>query len=336
MWNFRYIYFFLLFYSSAFSQRVVSDSTIVATVDGEPIIGREFNLVSRKYKSIVIQEFRHKYNLNYNNQFWENYTSGESPTEILYKKTLDAIIQIKVQQILAIKLGIVQDIGFDGFLKNLEKENKTRMEAKQNQKVIFGPTQYTEEVYYDYVFSNLVIKIKNILETNELMISNATLKSIYERDKDSLYRMKDDILVHKVEIIQLIPSDSIKSVIFSLAKKMKNEITKGNALFSKDKYLNNKWKVGEEELIFSPTSYLSNEDESSNIIYQLAQKLTIGEISEILESPNGYIFFKVIKKKSMGYFTFDSCKNSIKRTYLDSIYTDYVKVLTNNAIIVHF
>lgn len=335
----RYFLLLIIFFLvtiSTFSQPLVFDTTLVATIDGEPICAGEFNLISRKYKSIVIQEFRNNYNLNYDNQFWENHAYGISPAETLHKKTLEAIVQLKVQQLLAKKLGIVQDISFDGFIRTYELENKTRLEAKQNNKVIFGPTQYTQEVYYDYVFSNLVVKIKNRLKNKDLKISESTLKSIYERDKDSLYRMNDYVRIQSVAIIKSFVSNSENLEMYNTLTSLKSDFSTDNYVVFKRKCLNNKWKITDEVLKFDPKINQPEDGKIHSEAFIQVQHILQGNVSEIFDSPTEFSFFKVLERKPMGYRTFDSCKNSIYSVNLELIYLNYLKVLTNKAIIVHY
>jgi len=169
---FVYVFFFSILSLSAFSQQDSPDSMVMATVDGEPICVREFNLVSQKYKALVIQEFRKKYKLNYDAGFWCNESVGESPAENLKRRTLKTLISIKVQQLQAKKMGIISDLSYHRFLNTLAQENQRRLIAKSNNRVIFGPVQYSEEVYYDYVFSNVVIQLKSKLNVNDKQYSD--------------------------------------------------------------------------------------------------------------------------------------------------------------------
>ena len=67
-------------------------------------------------------------------------------------------------------------------------ENSRRLAAKKSGKIIYGPVQYSEEVYYNYLFSNMVNKLKEYLATNVFRISDNELRAFYENRKENLFR----------------------------------------------------------------------------------------------------------------------------------------------------
>jgi hypothetical protein len=334
MKNLLLIFFLIHFSPSIFAQQPDSSSTILATVNGEPICAGEYNLVSPRFKAQVIQEYRSKFNLNYDDQFWNNTTYGISPATALKKKVLAALIEIKLQQIQAKKLGIIEDISYSGFLKSLTRENESRKKAIQNQKVIFGPTQYTDQVYYDYLFSNMVIKLKLALSKNGLQISDSTLKSIYEKQKDSLFKWNDFVRIRTFKVVPMNQESLDKKQKYAILNKLRNEILKQNNKNLNFKTTNNKWKIVENELKFDKNLYLSEADDENQSLYQHIKDKIEGDVSEIIENSGNLLFFSVLEKKTMGYKSFDSCKNTIQSSYLDLLYSNYFKVLTNKAIIV--
>lgn len=168
-----------------------SDS-VVAVVDGEDVTLGEFMLQARALRSGVINNFRITGENEFGNGFWSQKYDGTMPMDVLKKKALDTLVQIKVQQISARKAGIVDDISYPGFLKAMKAENKRRLAAKQAGKVIYGPVQYSEEVYYNYLFSNMVNSLKERMAGPVFMINDEKLKEIYEMEKDSLYRISNN------------------------------------------------------------------------------------------------------------------------------------------------
>lgn len=76
---------------------------------------------------------------------------------------MDQLVKAKVQQIEAKKYGILDDTSYDAFLSKLKQENERRSAALAKGQIIYGPTQYTEQMYYGYVLSNIAIQLKKAL-----------------------------------------------------------------------------------------------------------------------------------------------------------------------------
>lgn len=140
----------------------------VAKIDGEPISVREFRQILIKNRAGIYDYFKQKYGVEDSLKFWSTGYNGEVPAEIARKKTMDECVRIKLQQILARQKGLIQDISYTAFLKDLDAENKRRKKAVENGKALYGPIRYTESEYFNYVFSNMIIKLKEKLAEGEL------------------------------------------------------------------------------------------------------------------------------------------------------------------------
>ena len=57
---------------------------------------------------------------------------------------------------------MLSDISYDGFVQNLMLENERRQQAIKKNQVVFGPAQYTEETYFEYVMGNTALAVKTI------------------------------------------------------------------------------------------------------------------------------------------------------------------------------
>ena len=314
------------------AQSVLPDTAIIASVDNEPVVFREFMQQASRERSQVIRYFRITYGCEYTSDFWTQTFDGKSPSDILKKRTLDTLVKIKIQQIQAKKWGIMPDISYIGFLMMLEKENKKRLEAKNRNEVIYGPVQYTEEVYYNYIFTNMVNQLKSRLERDVFNISETNLKEIYDRDKDRKYL---NGFYTKVLLINMMlgntteagVEDSVRNSAGIALNEIRNcflrnencletesEIFKGNKFVS----------FVTEEIIFNDSVYAPEEENTllASVKKQIAT-MGIGECSKIAELPGNVFFFRVLEKKSLGYRSFESCKNTVRSDYIDELYAAY-------------
>jgi hypothetical protein len=289
-----------------FSVLGLPDTALVATVNGETVTQREFMLQSGLLRPLVINDFRISGGAEYSSDFWSRKIDGKTPMEVLKRRTLDTLVKIKVQQIRAKKAGIVTDISYSGFLASLKTENDRRLNAKNSGKVIYGPVQYTEEVYYNYLFSNMVNRLKDYLAEQVFRLTDEMLMETYDKEKDSLFRkgFYTEIRLIKVKKDPGRKSDNIE-------KSMKEE---------------------ESILIFNDSIYASEEDDAlKSIAKETACKLEKGQCSRVIEFQGTSYMVCVKEKIPLGYRNFDNCKTVVRILLLDRMYDQYIHDLVKEA-----
>jgi hypothetical protein len=329
---------FLFQFCRIFAQHSPVDTLIVATVNSDVITTPELKLCEEKFKPSVILEYKTNYYLNYDENFWNNTSVDESPAHHLRKKALNEAIQIKIQQQLAREMGLVKDITYKAFLVNYRNENLRRKEDLLKHKVIYGPTQYTEENYYDYLFSNLVLKLKQELGKSKFNHSEAQLRIMYDNVKDSLYKLPDLLVVRKITI-----STEKKHAEKHLEKQKKidNLIQTIQDLCSSDfhdsiEIVEPDWHIATEILTFDPTVYQVLEGEEQADILSLFKQVETGKFSTVSVLPDGCRLYQILQRKTMGYMSFNSVRNLIETRYLSTCYDKYIHFLRQNSIIVQY
>lgn len=333
-----FLILFLIQNSILFSQHALSNS-IVARVDGESVTLNELKLCEHKCKASVILEFKNKFGLCYDTDFWNKVIHGNSPAEVLRVKALNEAIDIKIQQLLARDMGLIKDIGYAAFITDLNTKNLLRKQDFLDHKVIYGPEQYTEENYYEYLNNNLILSLKQELNRRKVFdITDKKLHLFYENVKDSLYKLPDLIEVKRIEVHCLIrKSENIKnkqkdsnllinSIQEQLLKTGFNEV-EFNRSFKSICNLKSETKR------FDPLNHQNMEGEESAEVLKQVEKTNTGKFSSITYTSDGFLFYQLIQRKKMGYSTFEAVKNSIKTNYISSIYKNYISNLRKNSII---
>ena len=189
----------------------LSKEQYVAYVNGEGLAVTMFKQYLAKNKAQVYSQFSQKYPILNPSGFWQTtFGNNEIPAEVLKKKALDESVNILVQQILAKKEGLLEDISYSGFLEKLETTNEYRKQSVTNKKIIYGPAEYTEVAYFDYLLSLVVIELKDRLALNEFNVTENKLKEFYENNRLELYRKKDS-----VNTTEYYPFDDIKTLVRS-------------------------------------------------------------------------------------------------------------------------
>lgn len=150
----------------------------VAQVDGQPITERLFRHTLQRTRSEVLREFAPQ---ALGPAFWSTPVKGRIPGEVLKDRTLSECVRIEIQLRLAHEKGLLQHPGFDAILDELPLENQRRARAIQAGQVVHGPSQFTEQTYFAYRFSNLQIRLKELLGAKELAPDPTELKRAFSR-----------------------------------------------------------------------------------------------------------------------------------------------------------
>lgn len=283
----------------------VVGAPIVATVNVENITLPEFLLFAGVLRTKVINDYRMVHNSGFGIEFWETEINGTTPMEVLKKRTLDTLIQVKIQQISARKAGLVADISYSGFQKALENENKRRLTAKKSGEVIYGPVQYSEGVYYNYLFSNMVIKLKEHLARYEFGITREKLNDAYLKDKDSLY------------------SKGFYTVIrlTNLAPVTGKSDAEGGKTFIHP----------ETTLIFNDSVFTPEDDDPlRSMVRAAAGNLSTGQSIPVEFEGKRYVIM-VKEKAPLGYRSYEECSTSVRIRLVDQMYTNYLRDLVKQA-----
>jgi hypothetical protein len=203
------ILFVGLFFISCSSQ--APKENYVAYVNGEGIAVTLFKKNIVKYKTNVYNQFSQKYTNQTADGFWEtSFENDKVPSEVLKRKALDESIRIITQQILARNKGLLEDISYSGFLNRLNSLNESRKQTVINKKVIYGPIEYTESEYFDYLLSLDIIALKEKLAREDFDISENNIRAFYNSNKNELYRKRDSM-----NVVQYYSFDEIQTVVRS-------------------------------------------------------------------------------------------------------------------------
>lgn len=293
----------------------------VAKVDNEKISLNEFNHFIKKNRAVVYNYFSQKYSLPSNKDFWTTGFNGEKPGQYLKQKSLDDCVKIKVQQMLAREEGLIDDISYTRFLDKLKKENERRQLAVESKKVIYGPINFTEQTYFSYYFSNLIIELKQILAANEFDLSENELREFYESHKDSHYKREDRV---KIEILSLkLDNENTKLKLQNIKERLHKGVKL--KLIAEDYDDQASFKIMEFD-----SSNSRMHDRLNFAIKNAAMKLQPGEFEDLSDSSMIKII-KCIEREKGGYVPYKEIKQIVKANYIDKMYNAMIKEKLNGV-----
>jgi hypothetical protein len=154
-------------------------SETIALVREEPITLPEFRIQMDIYRSPIVSLCIKKYTINEGSFSWTEKYGFKSPLDILKEKALNESLKVKIQLLLMKEKGILQDISYATFLRDLKNFNKKRKETFSRQQVGYGPLEFSEKMYLNYTLSNNVILLKKILQQKEIFVTDSNLQSYF-------------------------------------------------------------------------------------------------------------------------------------------------------------
>lgn len=172
---------------------------VAATAGGEPIVKEELRQAIAAQKAKTAAYFKAAYDADDEPGFWTNTYGGEVPLTKLKQDALAQAVQLKVQQALAKREGLTDDISYASFLKQLKAENKRRAHAGSDDPGVYGPEQYTATAYYSLLNSNLIGALKGRLEAS-MTWSDDQLRAFYNAHADEQFTERAAIQAEAISV----------------------------------------------------------------------------------------------------------------------------------------
>jgi hypothetical protein len=305
-------------------------------INGVPVEAEEFQLFLDQKRPKVIGYFKEKYGAEDSPSFWTTSYSGEIPIDMAKQLALEELTHVKIQQLLSKENGLLEDVSYSSFLDNLSRENERRKEAVRKKQVIYGPKKYDEWGYYNYLFSNLVIKLKEKLAQEGKAISEQEAVAYYTATKDKFYKKEDSTKIQRLVVSYTDQTGNADPKSKAGAEEMVKEayrlVNKGESFETVIHAVRqvDSLKLRVEEQVFDDRS--AKEDYRANAeLKEHAKALEVGGISQAFEWDNAYMIIKVLDRTPGGYRPFDEVKDDVKRRYADDQYDRKVEQLVGQA-----
>jgi hypothetical protein len=135
----------------------------VETVDGDALPVREYELFLAQDRAETFAYFQQHYGVADSANFWTTAHGGQTPTAYLKAAALTDATKALVEQVLAVKYGVVSGFTYGGFLTAWQEQNASRAAAIAARQVIYGPTSYSESDYFTYVSEQMSEQLQIVL-----------------------------------------------------------------------------------------------------------------------------------------------------------------------------
>ncbi|WP_438449200.1 peptidyl-prolyl cis-trans isomerase [Gorillibacterium sp. sgz5001074] len=283
----------------------------IAVVDGEKVDAKEVQLLANAQRAKVYTYFMQRYGLEDSLDFWQTEVGGEKPIQKLKGLTLERLKEIKVQQLWARQEGLIEDIGYESFLQRLHDENESRKKALQEHRVIYGPQQYNADTYYEYVFSNLIIQLKQRLADSAYKPDEEQIHRYYEENK-TRYTEKGTA---QMEVLFISNKSSQAKELMAMAQQLSQQ---GTSLKEVVKALT----ASPAEVQFG--EYLlgskMEETEVSERLKVISAGLSAGQTSGFEQVENGWFMATCLDKTEERAQPLASIRSNVIDDYVHSVY----------------
>lgn len=279
----------------------------VFTVDNIEVFYEEFNLHLQNKKALTANYFKEEYDVDFNDKFWTSTYHGENPTEYVKKQALDDLLEIKVEQMLMKENNIIQDISYHTFLENLQEENQKRKSDFENEKTIYGSTQYDTLEYYNYehhINWQRLVGGKSKEFENEL--SDHTFNEFYWEIREDYFKQPDSFYYQVISI-----NNEQKTSI--TLEDIKREILEGQATFE-DIHQNHDISINVEVKTLDP-EMISRDSIFERNLYDVFLELKEGDFTDTYLVDNEEVIFR-LKNRNVGeYNKYKDVKKEVAKIY---------------------
>ncbi|OPA76697.1 hypothetical protein BVG16_16120 [Paenibacillus selenitireducens] len=283
-----------------------AEDTVVFTIDNEAIPEEEFRLFLQQNKALTTSYFKRKYNVDYGDGFWTTTYHGENPMDYVRQKTVEDLKKIKIEQMLMKEHGVLQDVSFATFLKQLDSENDERQLKLRNQQPIYGPKTYRANEFYSYTQSNNYQRlIDTLVKQRKDTLSDEILKPLYEEVKSSYFHQGYVFEYEKITAPTRQPLEEIQQQV----KMTHQQVEDAVAAWQEPAAIT----VERETLDIDEKS---KDDDRAQYLQELFQSMQAGDFTEAEESDDGVIVYRLLATKDKGYEPYDQVKAALIQIYV--------------------
>ncbi|MDO4272279.1 MAG: hypothetical protein Q4D16_01300 [Eubacteriales bacterium] len=155
----------------------------VVYVDEIPVYKQELDFAVQDNRLTVRNHIITDNHLKSDEFSWEQeYKNGQTPLDELTDVVLKQCSYAKLLQEESRKQGLLDNIDYPSIDKKRQEENKEREKRRDNNEVIYGIITYGEKEYYDYMNSNLELRLTELLSK----------EGAWEHSEDELEKLYQD------------------------------------------------------------------------------------------------------------------------------------------------
>jgi hypothetical protein len=159
-------------------------NTVVATIDATPIPMRELQIFLNKERAQTLAAYPNA-SAGADAAFWTTRQGTQTPADHILNAALQDVARVTVQFKLAARYNIPAPKDYNSILQALVSENSRRHEAVAKHQPIYGPIEYSESNYLDYLIGQIAFELKTKMSADgTLSISESSLDAYFTANQD--------------------------------------------------------------------------------------------------------------------------------------------------------
>ena len=154
---------------------------VVLYVGDEPVSEAEYKMLAEEYSNQIYMKYTTE-QVN-SEDFWQTEIDGTTPWELLDELVQQELKYNYTLKDLAVEQSVTEDYTYQELMESGEEENTSRSEKLDSEEgIVYGLTDYDEETYYKYWYSNLETQVINALIEDEASVSEDECRAYYEEN----------------------------------------------------------------------------------------------------------------------------------------------------------
>jgi len=309
------------------SREMNGNDSIVVVINGISVSVTEYQLYLNRNVAMTHNYFHKKYGSYDHEGFWEHSFDGENPLEYLKTVTLEQVVHVRSVQRYAMDIKLIPEFDFNDVIKWWKEDNRSRIEKHKKGEVIFGPVETSLGEYVDYLFSNLVIRLKEHLNSHEFRASESKLESYYQKIKGKYFNYTPSIKVEYLEFF--IDSYRDRDSIQEKALSIREEIEAGASMRG---FASGQKAVQYRQKSFSDTLEIIGEENQDHDIREFCLQLSIDESRIVFSEANSAIYLMYcIDRMPEQIHPFNKVKNDVIWYYQKEQYNKLIQSLERDV-----
>ena len=312
-------------------EEILKEDTILK-INSTEVSLAEYKLFVEQEKALTYNHFYTKHGAPKTDTFWETDFDGETPSTFIKEKIDQKLVRVKVIQEYAAKVKLINSFNYTDFLKDWKDVNRRREEKHRAGQIVYGPVQTGKQEYYNYLFTNLELKLKDKLNGSVFVPSPARLKAYFKEISASHFSFVDTIATE--QLILSYATQTERTERLKLAKEITKDSGKRRGFASIAKmhpYANYRKKQ------YLATDQLYGEENRDRELKAAASELELHQIKVIdfqQKINDGIYVVKLLKPLKKSFKAFEDVKQEVLYFYQVEQYRQLVDSLIRGSSLV--
>ena len=155
----------------------------VLYVGDEPISEAEYKMLAEEYSNQIYMQYTTE-QVN-RDDFWQTEEDGTAPWELLDELVQEELRYNYALKNLAVEYSVIENYTYQELLETREQENTSRAQTIDSEDgTVYGLTDFDEQTYYKYWYSNLETQVTNALIDNEVSVTEDECRAYYDANPE--------------------------------------------------------------------------------------------------------------------------------------------------------